>query len=80
MTLGFGICPSFKDHSLSPRAKPLGDDSQLLHRYEEAVVVTDIGLSIACSNPALQRPGRYLKKLPQERCSLGEGTRCTARG
>jgi hypothetical protein len=28
-TLRFGICPSFKDHSLSRRAKPLRCDSQL---------------------------------------------------
>jgi hypothetical protein len=31
-TLGFGICPSFKEHSLSRRAKPLSHDSQRLHR------------------------------------------------
>jgi hypothetical protein len=30
--LGFGICPSFKGHSLSRRPKPVGYDSQLLHR------------------------------------------------
>jgi hypothetical protein len=29
--LGFGICPSFKDHLLSRRAKPERFDSQLLH-------------------------------------------------
>ena len=28
----FGICPSFKGHFLSPRAKPQSFDSQLLHR------------------------------------------------
>jgi hypothetical protein len=31
-TLGFGICPSFKDHSLSPRAKPQRHDSHLFRR------------------------------------------------
>jgi hypothetical protein len=31
-TLGFGICPSFKDHSLSRRAKPQRYDSRLFHR------------------------------------------------
>jgi hypothetical protein len=31
-TLGFGICPSFKGHFLSRRAKPESFDSQLWHR------------------------------------------------
>jgi hypothetical protein len=30
--LGFGICPAFKGHFLSRRAKPQRYDSQLLHR------------------------------------------------
>jgi hypothetical protein len=31
-TLGFGICPSFKGHFLSRRAKPSSYDSPLFHR------------------------------------------------
>ena len=33
-TLGFGICPSFKGHSLSPRSTPQSHDSQLFHRLQ----------------------------------------------
>jgi hypothetical protein len=40
-TSGFEICPSFKGHSLSPRAKRCRYDSQLIHRCTAAGGVLD---------------------------------------
>ena len=73
-TLGFGICPSFKYHSLSPRAKPWGYDSQLLHRCTRHATLPPCPLNFSPSPSRAQPPGATRDRTHHIRVFAGEAS------